>query len=301
MFHFKRRTLWIIIYITIPLILVLNSLGPEPESGAPVVTATENTDQRWSLTGLEPDCDVHCVLELDDTDWVRLSAVLDQRPVGFEEVPQGVALGYSQRAGKVIVTLSFPREASIEATVVQFLSNWLPRGDAPQWVLSGAGADDLLAQLPKVSNEAIGVGKRPDLGAPSALTVLISPPLGSEHQLAFLLWVEILKQRLAGYQIQVTWDHRRTDSVVLFNTTLSKDLLYPVTGSEFTPILEAYVSTAAQTERSAEQIHRYLLTSALYDIPFEFFTRQEERLEQVSLADINLIREQTIAQITQTK
>ena len=297
MFHFKRRTLWIIIYITIPLILILNSLGPEPDEATAVDPQSENADLRWSMTELAPDCARDCRLVLQGADFVRVSALVSSVPAGAAQVPPGIDMSFSQRAGYAVVSLAFAPTEAREAQVIEFLRVLLPQNSSPRWVASGAVSDSFWTALHSVEENSTGAGRPVTLPEPSALTVLQAPEFGTSEQLAYLLWIEVLKQRLAGYQVTVTWDHRRAASLILMNTTLSADVLYPVTDAEWQPVKDAYLSAAAQTERSAEQIHRYLVTSVLYDVPFEFFVRQSARLQQVTLSDINQSRENTLAQI----
>ncbi|EAR10960.1 hypothetical protein [Reinekea blandensis] len=297
MFHFKRRTLWIIIYITIPLILILNSLGPDPEESVVVDRQAENTDLRWTMNELAPDCMDGCRLLLDGTDFIRVSALVSSVPAGAEQVPDRVEMSFSQRAGYAVVRLAFAPTETLESQVIEFLRVLLPQNSSPRWVATGAVSDRFWTALQNLNETSIGAGRPIALSEPSALTVLEAPTFGTSEQLAYLLWIEVLKQRLAGYQVTVTWDHRRASSLIRMNTTLSADVLYPVTDTEWQPVKDAYLAAAAQTERSAEQIHRYLETSLLYDVPFDFFVRQSARLQQITLSDINQSRENTLAQI----
>lgn len=302
MFHFKRRTLWIIIYVTIPLILVLNSLGPETndaDSTERVVTPSDIPALHWTLADLQPDCAQHCRLDLDASQQVRISALLASIPAGAEPVPDGVDLAFTQRAGYGVASLTFVSTPAMDARVLEFLRVWLPQNQEPRWVVTGAVTDAFWQSLQQTGVESIGAARPLELPPPSALTVLTAPQFGTDQQLAYLLWVEILKQRLAGYRVTVTWDHRRENSLILFNTTLSSDVLYPVTEAEWQPVQAAYLRAAAQPDRTEEQIHRYVLTALLYDVPFEFFTRQSARLQQVALVDIDQSRENTLAQIQQ--
>jgi predicted Zn-dependent peptidase len=111
------------------------------------------------------------------------------------------------------------------------------------------------------------------------------------------LAVSILKQRLTGYDIQMAWDHRRTDSVVSFNSTMTEDAFYPVSLEEFEPIQLAFSESASVRERSQSQVHRYLLTAVLYGLPFNFFVEQPSRLAAIKLEDVNRMMEFSFEQI----
>lgn len=303
MFHFKRRTLWIIIYITIPLIIVLNRLGPELETDD---DAPAELLSQWSLDEIALDCDEEaneriCVLPLDKSADVYISAVLDRLPLSSVPIPEGVTLSTYSQGGYFIGTAQYAARTALAPSVTEFFSNWLPQGSKVDWVVSGPGDPSELAAVAKRVDSLVGVGTELLPDVPKALATLDSPALGDQDQLAFLMWIEILKQRLAGYSVQVTWDHRQRTSRVQFNTTLSPDVFSPAKETELEPILSAYVASSLQRVRQQNPLHRYAVTAVVYDVPFEYFIQQPERLSQIDLAAVNRMREFSLEQITQEK
>ncbi|WP_320823541.1 hypothetical protein [Reinekea sp.] len=295
MFHFSRRTLWIIIYVTIPLIILLNSLGPDPVSEAdaePVVPT-------WSFDELAVVCEGQvCALALADAERIWVSAILERIPTGQVALPDSLQLQTQQLGGRFVIGLEGAADPQTQADLMVFLQQWLPSEGDLEWVVSGAVSSELVAQLNNLSSTRRGTGLSNSVKPIKALTRLQAPALGTAEQLAFLLWIDLLRNRLAAYPIKGQWDHRPAISSVGFNGTLSADLFYPVDGDELAPVLAAYQASAAQRQRSATQIQRYAVTAQLYRLPLSFFINQPERLATLSLASVNQMREFALGQIT---
>ncbi|WP_320821649.1 hypothetical protein [Reinekea sp.] len=295
MFHFSRRTLWIIIYVTIPLIILLDSLGPDPLDEAD----SEPLLPTWSLDELAYNCDRQvCALTLAGAERIWLSAIVERIPTGQVAVPEAVHLQTQQLGGRFVIGLEGPADAQTQADLVAFLQQWLPSEGDLEWVVSGAVSSELVGQLNDLDFQRTGIGLTNSVAPIKVLTRLQAPPLGTADQLAFLLWIDLLRTRLAAYPIKGQWDHRPAISSVGFNGTLSADLFYPVDRAEFAPVLAAYQSSATQRQRSAAQIQRYAVTAALYRLPLSFFVNQPERLATLSLASVNQMREFALGQIT---
>ncbi|GGX42105.1 hypothetical protein [Saccharospirillum salsuginis] len=293
MFHFSRRTLWIIIYITIPLIFVLNQLGPDSDE------APSGPERLiWSLDRIEFQRDDHLwTVELPDSRTVRLTVIQDRIPAESMTLPDAEAIRTSRQGGRFLVTVVNPTDRRALETSVDFLQQWLPDGDRRDLVLSGPLTADLRAEARRLTAPLAGTGVDNQVAPQPALTRLTSPPMGSQRQLAFLLWVGVLQQRLSGYEPEVRWDHRGRPSEVLINQTLAPEALGPVTEAELEPVLAAYQSAAEQRERSGEQIHRYLVTTAVYGLPLDFLLTQPERLASITLTDVNEQRERTLSEL----
>lgn len=297
MFHFSRRSLWIIIYITIPLIIVLNSLGPDE----PVSESSTIAEPLWSLDQVTLECESNvCVMVLDDAKSVRVSLISSMMPDARLDIPDGIRLTISQQGGYFVANAEVVAGLSQLKSLTTFLQQWMPYTSNVRIVATGSLSDAMKTQLMSIIPGLSGTGVPHQIAEVTGLGLLRSPSLGSQSQLPFLLWVEILKNRLAGYQVEVKWDHRRENSYVVFSTTLSSDVFYPVESEEFELVRTIYMQSAQSRDRSSQQIHRYAVTSALYGIPFGFFVNQPERLEQVSLQSINQMREFSLEQI-QTK
>jgi len=293
MFHFSRRTLWIIVYITIPLIFVLNQLGPDSDD-AP--SGPER--QIWSLDRIEFQRDDRLwTVELPDSRTLRLTVIQDRIPAESMTLPDADAIRTSRQGGRFLVTVVNPADRDALETSVDFLQQWLPDGDRRDLVVSGPLTDDVRAEVRRLLTPLQGAGVDNQITPLPTLTRLTSPPMGSQRQLAFLLWVGVLQQRLNGYDPEVRWDHRGRPSEVLINQTLTPGVMKPVTQAELEPVLAAYQSAAEQRDRSGEQIHRYLVTTAVYGLPLNFLLTQPERLASVTLNDVNDQREQTLSEL----
>ncbi|MDN3648326.1 hypothetical protein QWZ13_05325 [Reinekea marina] len=295
MFHFRRRTLWIIIYITIPMIIILNNLGSDPDVPENVVSASSN--QRWSLDNVE----VRSIgsvqwLALPSADSLIMSIVLNAIPSTSLAVDNSSAFSSQLQGGKLVLTLTNPVNKAVLEESLLFLEQWLP-GNIESIVVSGPFNTQWAELIDRALAETRGEGIEINISSSRGLAHLTSPPMQSQDQLAFLMAVSIIKQRLSGYDIQMSWDHRRERSVVTFNSTLSTDVLFDVNASEFKPIYEAFVESAKARNRTQSQLHRYLQTAIVYNVPFRFFVEQPERLANVSIKDVNRMMEYALEQI----
>lgn len=304
MFSFKPRTLWIIIWITIPLVFVLNQLGelPEEPSATPpsVATSTEiPPEQHWSLDTVTVDCNQYqalCYLPLPGAVDIQLSVISDLLPVSRVEVPQHLSLYVNRQGGKMVLSSDFIRADSLQDTL-NFYRDWLPRDGEVEVLVSGDLLPEQLDAVARLATQRRGEGVMNEPSERSALGVLTSPTVGDSAQLAFLLWIDILSQRLAGYELQMRWDHTEALSTVRFNTTLSSDLFYPVTDAELETVLPAYIESANQRERTGRQLHRYAVSARVYQVPFNYYVQQPERLQAITLADVNQAREYSLDQL----
>lgn len=287
MFHFSRRTLWIIIYITIPLIFVLNQLGGESAS-----PADDAEPAAWSLDELEFEHQGNrWLVDLPDAEQVWLTVVQSAAPAEALTAQASDAVSVSRQGGQYLVTIVNPAQLKLLETSIDFLVDWLPDGDDRQLVLSGPLDDDWRAALAPLEGTLNGQAYRQAVAPASAVSRLTAPSMGSDDQLAFLIWIAVLEQRLGGYQPEVRWDHRAELSQVLFNQTLPPALFAPVTEAELAPVLAAYRTAAEQRQRRSDQIHRYLVTTAVYDLPLDFLLRQPQRLAQIDLQAVNQQRQ----------
>jgi hypothetical protein len=293
MFYFSRRTLWIIIFVTIPLIVLLNTIGQD-EAGTPGLAGT----RVWSLDTLVIETDQPApdtsfwTVDLDGSSQLRLTVAQNQIPSQQLDVAIEAAIRSGRQGGRFWVTVVNPLDENAFATSVEFLRAWLPDGDARSVVLSGDLNEELIATAEILLESLQGEGMANLVAPQPSLGRLESPAMGTREQLAFLLFVGVLQQRLSGYDPQVHWDHRARTSQVLINQTLSPTLFDPVTAKELEPVQAAYSASAEQRERNAEQIHRYLVTSAVYGLPPDFLVSQQQRLAAVTLEDVNAVREQ---------
>ncbi|MEX2367723.1 MAG: hypothetical protein WD601_14065 [Pseudohongiellaceae bacterium] len=291
MFHFSRRTLWIIIFVTIPLIVVLNRLGQEGNGTSQVAESST-----WSLDELAVETDEQAsgrtlwTVDLNQARQLRLTIAQNLIPAEQMDIAIDAAIRTSRQGGRFLVTVVNPADTSALEASVDFLRAWLPNGDNRAVVVSGDLDDERVAIASRLLESLQGLGMVNQVVPQPSLGRLESPPMGTREQLAFLLWVGVLQQRLSGYDPQIRWDHRAATSQVLINQTLSPEAFTPVTAAELAPVRAAYTASAEQRSRTAEQIHRYLVTSAVYDLPPDFLVSQQQRLSEITLEDVNAAR-----------
>ncbi|TXR51840.1 hypothetical protein [Reinekea thalattae] len=322
MFHFKRRTLWIIMYITIPLIALLNSLGPDEsaqndaektqaasptESTQSIASTTEPTNSAitepvmadsWRLSELAFDClNSVCPVYLPGAAEFYVTVISDQVPVERVDVPTQLQVSATGQAGWFVIRVKSPAGDEAIEQARLFLQQWLPANATMKLVLSGDIDSAIVEHWSSLKSELNASGA-PYRAAVQALpTSIASPTLGSEQQLAFLLWSEVLKQRLAKQQIELHWDHRAKPSFLILSAPVDPADLKPVDNSELAPILSAYIDQAQLPQRSAEQIHRYAVSAVLHQLPLSYFAEQGERLNAITLPSINRARDYFIEQI----
>lgn len=297
MFHFSRRTLWIITYISIALIFVLHQAG-DPGTDAELAREDGTVPESWSLDEIEFK-QTNDIWSVDLAGANQVTITVAQPSIPSEPVSQALSrsMRTSRQGGQFLVTVSNPATPEAIVASIDFLVDWLPPGEPRQVIVSGPMTRSLLDQVERLQGALHGRGVPNQVVPLPALSRLTSPPMGSDRQLAFLLWIEVLQQRLDGYQPEVRWDHRQAVSEVLFNQTLSSEVFAPVTQRELEPVLNAYRSSASIRRRSSEQIHRYLVTSAVYRLPNDFLLNQPRRLADVTLADVDLQRARSLSEL----
>lgn len=295
MLHFQRRTLWIIIYVTIPLVIILNNIGGTPDTEPSV--GVDGLAQLWSLDELSVEQQGNVAwLDLGTATTLELSVILNAIPTTSLALTNSAAYSSYFQGGKFVISVTNPVNEAVFDESLKFLAQWVP-AEIDAIVVSGpyssqwAGLIEKRLQAPKGDGLAIG------FAASKGLARLTSPAMNSPDQLAFLMAVSILKQRLSGYNIQMAWDHRRTDSIVTFNSTLSEDAFYPVSQDEFEPIHQAFSQSASVRERTQAQLHKYLQTAVVYELPFSFFVEQPSRLAAVKVEDVNRMMEFALEQV----
>lgn len=289
MFTFRRRTLWFLIYLLIPVIFLLHRVGEEEPPLAEVATVTH-----WSLDDID-------VEQRGNLWWVALPGAqqwrltVAQRSAPAMELGLGLAdsVQQSMQGGYWLVSITNPASPETLAEALSFLATWLPDGDGRQWVLTGPVSEDMLSTIEQYDNLLQGQGQPVPQQPDSIADRLISPPIGSEEHLAFLLWVGVLQQRLGDDRAALRWDHRFAESQVVFNQSLTRELLEPVRSDEFEQVMSTYKDAAAERLRSSEQIHGALLVTAVHALSAGFMLNQPERLAVIDLDAVNQQRERS--------
>lgn len=294
MFHFKRRTLWIIIYLTIPLIFVLHELTPQPARDAVAALAELG---EFDIAAIKTDCSAAlCYLPLPATNLLLLSVISDTTPIKRPLANDLYPLVEYQEANRQVLSAMIFNDQLPD--LLRALEPWLLAGGEHQWAATGKLSTAQQQNLQGFSATTVVAGQPIAPTVASNVTMLEAPPFGHPDHLAFLLWAELLQQRLAGNGLASQWDRRSQPHRLLLPTPIDLEYFALVSAGELRPLLENSRQAVARPRRTVEQLHRFLIASQLYELPFQYFAEQPERLNQVSLAAVNRMREFSIAQIT---
>lgn len=288
MFTFRRRTLWIMIYLLIPVIFLLHRAGEDDSPPVEVVAV-----DHWSLDELQIEHSSNLWrVQLPGAQQWRLTVIQSEAPASELGLGLSDTVQQGMQGGFWLVTIANPATPGSLTEAMSFLSTWLPDGAQRQWVLTGPVTDAMLTTIQQhdpLQGQGQPVPQPPELTA----NRLTSPPIGSEEQLAFLLWIGVLQQRLGGEASAARWDYRFDTSEVVFNQSLIQDLFEPVSTAEFERVLSTYRESALERRRSAEQIHAYLVVTAVHGLPPDFMLNQPERLAAIDLDAVNQQRERS--------
>lgn len=286
MFHFRRRTLWIIIYLTIPLIFILNQLGP----------GSSDDEQSANETALVCTAEQCLLPSPSDFEFVLVSGLLPLVPVSSVPVPEGVSLEVETRHHRLIARFTLgPDSAEVFFT---FLQAWLPAGSDPVWAVT--------AKDPKAWGERLaiveGQGMAVDIPGTSLedgqLTI---PPVGTVEGLAFQLWLSILQQRLQVEGVaRLRVDTRPYPGRVLGLVELSESHLQPISEAEWQGAHDAWMDIALQPLTPRQQ-HRYAEQALLFQQSLSKLLERDQRLQQLTLSDLQKQRERTIEVFQNTR
>lgn len=285
---FDRRFLWLIIFIMIPLIPLLNSLGPA--EAFMVSTTTEAAQTEFAAADLR----VHktAVAEVPTT-WsslpgsqlVRISVLTDRQPLARPEPPAMTDLAIEARHGYLLVTLTLPLTTSALEAGTRFLDNWLPLpNDRTRYALSGDLTPELVLEIGDYLRRADAPGAGFDPASAPAVTTLTSPLPGRLDYEAFVIATDLLRRRLGGYNAQLRWDHSERQSKALLNITLAPDQRHLPTPEQFEASLARRVTDLNRSTLTTAQIHRQLITLAAYDLPTDILTQRQSQLETLDYA-----------------
>ncbi|MFY0663673.1 MAG: hypothetical protein JXQ97_03555 [Natronospirillum sp.] len=280
--------MWILIFVLIPLIYVLNEMGADDDSpnsanSEPLQTLFDMGQvavQRERLSG-QPVW----WAALPGSGVVEIGILEPRLPTARIPIPDSQDLVTTARNNQFIVYLRSPVEQAALEVSLDFLTEWLPP-PSPEttYVLAGDLNAALTEQLVSILSRSRGPAI-PFLAQPRAsITRLISPPTGTQDQLAFLMAAELLSERLAGYNIQLSWDHRGERSIALINSSLNPEHREVPSEADFERVQNAFLNQAYQTERSVQQISRYMMTMAAFGLGTDYMATQTTRTRTLDYA-----------------
>lgn len=288
--HFNRTSLWLIIVLLIPMITILNQTDKKPE-----IEDKQITKLHFPLPDLEIVRSANDTwVELPGSGQIILSIITENVPSNRVKVPSHQDFKMSIRDNKAVTRVVTPSEQAALEVTLEFLHSWLPElTETNTIVISGEVDQKLLDTIRIYLQSATGNSIKLVQANDSYVTRIQVPDMGSSAQLAFVISAEIIRKRIVGYQPKLTWDHTDSISYLDLNTTLKPEWLTDASDEEFETVHQRMIELASDTDRSPNQIHRYLETIALYNTPPEFIQQQSRLLKQITIEQIN----QQIAQI----
>jgi len=282
--HFNRTSLWMIIAILLPLITILNQSGQTPK-----IEDKPTTILNFPLADLQFNRrENNAWIELPGSGEISISIITASVPKNRLKIPPHQDFKVSIRNNYAVTWVKTPSEQAALEVTLEFLQKWLPPINENNLIIITGEVDQLLTEeirniLQRSNGESLPLDQKVD----SYVSRITIPEMGSQEQLAFLIAAEIVRQRVTGYQPKLTWDHSDQISYLDLNTTLKPEWLTPASSEEIARVREYMVAAAARSDRSSDQIHRYLVTQALYDLPASFIQRQSDLLNQISDEAVN--------------
>ncbi|WLD58270.1 hypothetical protein NFC81_00410 [Salinispirillum sp. LH 10-3-1] len=294
---FSRRNMWILIFVLIPLIYVLNEMGGEEttsNNAEPLQTLFDMGQvpvQRERISG-QPVW----WAALPGSGVVEIGVLEPRLPTARIPIPDSKDLVTTARNDKFIVYLRSPVEQAALEVSLDFLTEWLPPPSPDTtYVLVGDLNAALTEQLVTILSRSRGPAI-PFVAQPrAAITRLTSPPTGTQDQLAFVMAVELLRDRLDGYDIQLSWDHRGERSIALINSSLIPEHRQVPSQAEFERVQAAFLDQAYRTERSVQQISRYMMTMAAFGLSTDYMATQTTRTRTLDYATFSRVWRERIS------
>lgn len=282
---FDRRFLWLIIFILIPLIPLLNNLGPS--EGFLVPANDEPTQDRFARTGLQVQKsalgDVPATwVNLPNSDAVRVSVLTDRQPLARPEPPANVSLSVDARHGYYVATVTLPLTTAALESGTRFLDHWLPAPTArTRYALSGDLTDQRVMEIGLALGRADAPGSPFAPVAPSAVTAVTGPLPGQVEYEAFVIGMDLLSRRLDGYNPRLRWDHSERQSKALLNITLAPAQRGVPPAEDFQAALARRRAALTTDTLNAAHIHRQMITLAGYDLPADTLTTRLDWLDHL--------------------
>lgn len=293
---FSRRNLWILIFILIPLIYVLNEMGPDEtvQANSSALQATFDIRQvpvqRERLAG-----QTVWWVPLPGSGVVEIGVLEPRLPTARIPIPDTQDLATAARNNQFIAYLRSPVEAAALEVSLAFLTEWLPAPSAAtQYVLVGDLNGTLAAEIAAVLTTSRGPAVPFVAQSRSAITELTSPPTGSQENLAFLMAAEWLRAQISNDSVSFIWDHRGPRSQVFINTSLSPTQRQVPSEEQFIALRNAFLAQANVSERSVQQISRYVMTMAAFNLSTDYMATQAARTQQLDYVTFARVWRETI-------
>lgn len=293
---FGRRFLWLLIFILIPVIALLNNLGPSEAFLVDPVEGEVRTEFEVAQLSVRQDefagLPVTWV-DLPDSGQVRVSVLSNRQPLEAAPAPGDTHLEVTARHGLMVSTLTMPLTTGALQDGTRFLSQWLPANTAQtRLVVTGDLTPERVEEIASRVASADAPGAALQVSRPAAVTRLVSPRPGTEGYLHFALAMELLGERLDGYNARLIWSHRTRDSEALLNTTLDSSQRRVPGEQDFLTLREDWVDAHTEQRRSVDYIHGQLVTLTAYDVTPDHLTERTERLAELDYETFRRLWEQ---------
>lgn len=282
---FSKSTLWILIFILIPLIALLNSLGQSNSR----LTLPANIEQQWQLTELpinQQSGDFPVSILPVATDQLQVWLAFSALPVTQFVEPANVRIRTQYRAEKLLVQFVLPVNDEAFDQLLWMLADWAPSDFVTGLGVLGPITDQALDELLDTITRAEGVAVALPIPEATDVTMIASPATGTAEQIAFLIAKDHVLNQLSGYRIQERWQHATTPSYLLVNRNIPTSALQPITLDVLQPRLQQLL-LATEQPRDVDQLARYLAVMVAESLPPSFLTEQPARIRSVDLAMVN--------------
>ncbi len=282
-FSFQRRTLWIIIFALVPAIVFLNNSGKSVS-----IDSSDGTTQEFNVQDLEfNQAGSNWWVNLAGSGVIAISIATLQQPITPLDIPEHQTFETTLRNGLAITYVKTPAEKAALDLTLDFLNLWLPPKEMlSSLVVAGEVNQDTLEYIIQELTTSRGRSIEINVHAPDELTVIPLPGMGQADQMAHIMAAGILQQRMAGYDIQLKWNHQGPQSYITLNSTISPEWLDPITQAEFQQAYDEMLAIAERPERSLDQIHRYLTTVSIYQLSSDFIINQSKLISQTNLEQV---------------
>lgn len=282
---FSKSTLWGVIIVLIPLIVLLNSLGDTSNQ----LTLPEQIETQWQLESLpvqqhENNFVVSTVPVATDQlqVWLAFSAL----PISEFVEPNDVRIRTQYRAEKLLVQFVLPVNDEAFDQLLWMLADWVPADFVTGVGVLGPISDSALQTLEETLANGQGVAVALDLPQANDISKIASPATGTAEQIAFLIAKDHVLNQLSGYEIQERWQHATSPSYLLVNRNVPAQARTAIEFEALQQRLNQLLS-AAQQPRDVDQLARYLAVMVAESLPPSFLTEQRARIKAVDLAMVN--------------
>lgn len=289
--HFSRRFLWLLILVLLPLIPFLNSLGPDETYQLPDRTTTPAVSFSATTVVSSAQSEVRgnvpvLRLPLPEAEQFRLAVISDRQPAELPPLPDGITGESVFRYGRWVLNLTVPYEGDQLESLSEYLMWALPPATRDtRYVLTGPWTDQLAGAVVGALVQSDAPSYRVSPPRSRGIVVYSSPYPNEPDYWSFVLAMDLLDQRLSGYQAEMQWNQQvRPAEVALTTSLLPEQRDRPEQGA-FTDSQQRLLRAVAVEERSLAGWHQQLIWLAAYDLSPAYLAEREQEIESLMYSE----------------